>query len=118
MLHGTAPDALYPGTSATVTFEVDNPGSGNQYLNTIHLVSVDAYPTEQDRMDHTNAIASCGGPNSTSSDFQMDDVTVGHDYAPGNGQAVTPTGTLQMNDLNAPQDSCKGAFLELNLTSN
>jgi hypothetical protein len=118
VLHGSAAGPLYPGQSSTVTFTVDNPGSGNQYLNTIHLVSVAAYPTASDRTNHTNAIATCGGPNSASSDFQMADVTVGHDYAPGNGQAVTPTGTLVMNDLNASQDTCKNAFLELTLTSN
>jgi hypothetical protein len=118
VLHGSAAGAVYPGTSSTVTFTVDNPSTGHQFLNTIHLVSVDAYPTATDRTNHTNAILTCGGANSASSDFQMADVAVNHDYAAGNGQSVTPTGTLQMNNLNASQDTCKNAFLELNLTSN
>jgi hypothetical protein len=117
VLHGTSASTLYPGTSSVVTFTADNPGSGNQLLNTIHLVSVVAYPTAPDRTAQTNAIATCGGANSASSDFQMTDVVVNHDYAPGSGQAVTPTGTLNMNNLNAPQDTCKGAFLTLNLTN-
>ena len=33
---------LYPGTSNTVTFTVDNPSPGHQYLNTITLASVHA----------------------------------------------------------------------------
>jgi hypothetical protein len=118
VLHGSAPANLYPGTSDTVTFTVDNPSTGHQYLNTIHLVSVQAYPTATDRTNGTAEILTCGGPNSASSDFQMADVPVNHDYASGSGQAVTPTGTLQMNNLNASQDTCKNAFLKLNLTSN
>jgi hypothetical protein len=118
VLHGSAPANLYPGTSATVTFTADNPSTGHQFLNTIHLVSVVAYPTSLDRTNNTNAIATCGGLNSATSDFQMADVPVNHDYATGSGQAVTPTGTLVMNNLNASQDTCKNALLKLNLTSN
>lgn len=129
VLHGSATDPLYPGTSSDVTFTVDNPGNGQQYLATIHLASVDAcsvawdYSSPLGPQCGANApggggdIASCGGLNSTSSDFQMDDVTVNHDYAPGSGWSVTPLGSLHMNDLSTPQDSCKGAFLNLNLTS-
>jgi hypothetical protein len=118
VLHGSAPANLYPGTTDTVTFTADNPSTGHQFLNTIHLVSVVAYPTSLDRTNNTNAIATCGGLNSATSDFQMADVPVNHDYATGSGQAVTPTGTLVMNNLNASQDTCKNALLKLNLTSN
>jgi hypothetical protein len=123
VLHGTTDSALYPGTNSTVTFTVDNNGSGNQNLSTIHLDSITAYPTEQDRTDGTNAIAGCGSiddgsvANAQTSDFYMADVTVGNDYAPGSDQAVTPTGTLVMNDLASSQDDCKNAFLKLNLSS-
>src|SRR3954449_10482297 len=48
-LHGRATPTLYPGQSSPVTLTVDNNGSGNQFLDTIHLVSVDAYPTAADR---------------------------------------------------------------------
>ena len=127
VLHGTSGSTLYPGTSSVVTFTVDNPGSGNQYLAKIHLVQVDSCTVA---WDYTNPAAptcnggaafagnlACGGTNSASNDFQMADVTVNHDYAPGSGQAVTPTGTLQMNDLNSSQDACKNANLVLELTS-
>lgn len=99
-------NALVPGTSATVTFTVDNPSSGHQLLNTIHLASV------------TSNKAGC---DSTSQPtwITMPDVVVNHDYAPGSGQAVTPTGTITFNDDSAnPQDACKGATLTFNYTSN
>lgn len=124
VLNGTTDSTLYPGTSTTVTFTVDNNGSGNQNLAKIHLDSITAYPTAQDRTDGTSAIAGCGSvddgsvANAQTSDFYMADVTVGHDYAPGSDQSVTPAGTLVMNDLNSSQDACKSAFLKLNLSSN
>jgi hypothetical protein len=117
VIHGNVANALYPGTSESVALTVDNPSTGHEYLGTIHLVSVDAYPTAADRTAQTNAISGCGGPNGATSDFQMADVSVGQDYAPGDGQAA-PSGTLQMNNLNASQNACKNAFLTLNFTSN
>src|SRR3954449_13326752 len=39
-LHATTSPSLYPGSSATVTFTVDNPSPGHQYVTTIHLGSV------------------------------------------------------------------------------
>src|SRR5579863_10185497 len=41
-IHGTSASTLYPGTSSTVSFTVDNPSAGNQQLGTIHLASVKA----------------------------------------------------------------------------
>ena len=123
VLHGTAAGTAYPGQSQTVTFTVDNNGGGNQYLATIHLVSVGACATAWTYPGGTptcsgGAIATCGGANSGSTnDFQMADVTVNHDYAVGTGLTVTPTGTLVMNDLNASQNTCENAYLNLNLTS-
>jgi hypothetical protein len=122
VLHGTAAGNAYPGASQTVTFTVDNNGGGSEYLAKIHLVSADAcsvawtYPGGTPTCTGTT-IGTCGGTNSALHDFQMADVTVNHEFAPGTGQSVTPTGSLVMNDLNASQDTCQGAYLNLNLTS-
>jgi hypothetical protein len=101
-LHGTTSGTLYPGSSGTVSFTVDNPSNGNEYVGTIHLASV---------------TTDAGHSACVMSDFTMPDVTVNHDFAPGSGQAVTPTGTLTMAD-NGNQDACQGAPLTLHLTSN
>jgi hypothetical protein len=47
----------------------------------------------------------------------MPDVTVNQDFASGNGQSVTATGTLSMANTNSSQDGCKDAPLTLNLSS-
>ena len=47
----------------------------------------------------------------------MPDVVSGQEIATGNGQTVTATGTLTMNDLSTNQDSCKSANLLLNFTA-
>src|SRR5205807_1735106 len=41
-VHGSTAGTLYPGTSGTVSFTVDNPSSGHQQLATIHLSAVHA----------------------------------------------------------------------------
>jgi hypothetical protein len=126
VLHGTAAGLAYPGdgpTGQTVTFTVDNTGSASQNLAAIQLVSVQAcasawtYPGGVATCAPGDSLPSCGGLNSPTSDFQMADVTVGQDYAPGSGQSVTPTGKLIMNDLAASQDTCKNAYLNLVLSS-
>ena len=122
VLHGTAAGTAYPGQSQTVNFTVDNNGGGNQYLATIHLVSVQACATAWTYPSGTptcsgGAISTCGGANGSSHDFQMADVTVDNDFAPGTGETVTPTGSLVMNDLSASQNTCENAYLNLNLTS-
>jgi hypothetical protein len=92
-------NAFVPGSSAVVTFTVDNPSSGHQYLNKIHLSSV------------TSGNAGC---NSTAQPawLTMPDVTVALDYGPGSGQAVTPTGTITFNnDALVDQGACKLAAL-------
>lgn len=100
-LHGTADDTLYPGTNSPVHFTVDNDSPGHQYITTIKLDSVDV----------DEAHADC-----VTDDYTMDDVTVGEDFANGDGQAVTATGTLEMAN-NGDQDDCQGATLTLNLSS-
>src|SRR6266536_2513819 len=39
-LHGSVTSNLYPGTSSSVTFTVDNPSPGQERVGTIHLASV------------------------------------------------------------------------------
>lgn len=100
-----ADNALMPGTSATVTFTVDNPSSGQQYVNAISLASWTSNKTGCDSVTHSTWIT-------------MPDVSVAHDYAPSNGQTVTPTGTITFNDLAVDQSVCKGATLTFSYTSN
>ena len=108
-LHGAVASALFPGASSTVTFTVDNPSLGAEFVNTIHLASIapDA--------GHSGCSTTITGGNP---DFTMPDVTASQGFAPGNGQAVTATGTLTMRETGVNQDACQGATLTLNLTSN
>lgn len=108
-LKATVTGTLYPGSSSTVNFTVDNPSSGAQRVGTISLssISVDA--------GHSGCSTAISGGNP---DFTMPAVTVNKTFPPGNGQAVTQTGTLTMNDTGVNQDACQGATLTLNLTSN
>lgn len=52
VIHGTAATTLYPAASSTVTFTVDNPSPGHQYVNTISLASVTT--------DAAHTTAGCG----------------------------------------------------------
>ncbi len=107
-LHGTVASALYPGTSSTVTFTVDNPSAGAELVNTIHLESItpDA--------GHSGCSTVITGANP---DFTMPDVVANQSFPNGNGQAVTATGTLTMHETGVNQNACQGATLTLNLTS-
>ena len=108
-LHATISSNLYPGSSSPVTFTVDNPSSGSQRVGTITLssISVDS--------GHAACSTTIGGGNP---DFTMAAVTVNKTFGPGNGQSVTPSGTLAMNETGVNQDACQGATLTLNLTNN
>jgi hypothetical protein len=108
-LHATISSSLYPGSSSPVTFTVDNPSSGSQRVGTITLssISVDS--------GHTGCSTTISGGNP---DFTMPTVTVNKVFGPGNGQSVTPGGTLTMNETGVNQDACQGATLTLNLTNN
>ena len=97
--------ALLPGTSADVTFTVDNDSSGHQLLNTISLSSVTSNKAGCDSTTHPTW-------------FTMPNLVVNHDYAPGDGQAVSGTATITFNDVNAPQDDCKGAALTFHYSAN
>ena len=108
-LHGTVSSNLYPGTSSPVSFTVDNPSSGSERVGTISLasISVDA--------GHSTCSTTISGGNP---DFSMPAVTVNHTFGSGNGQSVTPTGTLTMNETGVNQDACQGATLTLHLANN
>jgi hypothetical protein len=108
-LHGNIASSLYPGSSSTVTFTVDNPSSGNQRVGTISLSGITA------DAGHSGCSTAISGGNP---DFTMAPITVNQVFGPGSGQAVTPTGTLTMNDTGVSQDACQGATLTLQLTSN
>lgn len=102
VLHGVAATTLYPGTSSTVTFTVDNASPGHQYVNVITLdsVSTDA--------GHSACVVG---------DFTMPPVTAAQDV-PSGGTAITATGTITMANTTVSQDACKGAPLTLHLSSN
>jgi hypothetical protein len=108
-LHATVTGSLYPGTSSPVSFTVDNPSTGSQRIGTISLssITVDAAHSE------CSTVISGGNP-----DFTMAAVAVNHSFPTGNGQAVTPNGTLTMNETGVSQDKCQGATLTLHLTDN
>jgi hypothetical protein len=127
-LHGASASTLYPGVSSTVSFTVDNPSSGHQLLGTIHLASVKACVGASSSWNGSacsnsgTEATTCesvetGATDGNTANFWMPDVVSAQDFAAGNGQAVTATGSLKMNDLNSSQDACKNANLTLNFTS-
>ena len=127
-IHGTSGTTLYPGVQSTVSFTVDNPSPGRQQLGTIHLASVKACVGAGSSWNGSSCTAggveatTCesvetGGSDTNTANFWMADVVSGQDFGNGNGQAVTATGTLKMNDLNSSQNSCQNANLTLNFTA-
>jgi hypothetical protein len=108
-LHATVSSTLYPGASSPVTFTVDNPSSGAQRVGSISLqsITVDA--------GHATCSTVLTGEKP---DFTMAAVAVNKTFPSGNAQAVTPTGTLAMNDTGVNQDACQGATLTLHLINN
>ena len=108
-LHATVSSSLYPGTSSPVSFTVDNPSSGSQRVGTITLssITVDA--------GHSTCSTTISGGNP---DFSMPAVAVNKVFPAGNGQSVTPTGSLTMNETGVNQDACQGATVTLHLTNN
>ncbi len=108
-LKGTVSGNLYPGASSQVSFTVDNPSTGAQRVGTITLtgITVDA--------GHSTCSTTISGGNP---DFSMPAVAVNATFPSGNGQAVTPKGTLTMNDTGVSQNACQGAELTLALSSN
>ncbi|HEX6666299.1 MAG TPA: hypothetical protein VF081_06870 [Solirubrobacterales bacterium] len=109
VLKGTVTGNLYPGSSSPVTLTVDNPSSGKQRVGTISLEKI----TPDAGHASCSVLISGGNP-----DFTMADVVVNKVFGPGNAQAVTPGGTLAMNDTGVSQDACQGATLTLTLKNN
>jgi hypothetical protein len=108
-IKATVGSTLYPTSAATVTFTVDNPSPAAQRVGTISLTEV------KPDAGHSGCSTVITGGNP---DFAMPAVTVNKTFPQGNGQAVTPTGTLTMNDTGVSQDACQGATLTLKLASN
>lgn len=108
-LHATVSSNLYPGTSSPVSFTVDNPSSGSQRVGTITLSSVTVDTA------HSTCSTTISGGNP---DFSMPAVAVNKVFAAGNGQSVTQTGSLTMNETGVNQDACQGATVTLHLTNN
>jgi hypothetical protein len=108
-LKGTVTGNLYPGSSSPVSLTVDNPSSGSQRVGTVSLEKITA------DAGHSGCSVVITGGNP---DFTMADVVVNKTFASGNGQAVTPGGTLTMNDTGISQNACQGATLTLTLKSN
>ncbi len=125
-LAGTITGTLYPaGSPASVSVLVTNNGSGSQYVNTVHLASI--------QIDHSSATyIGASGPQQTAWDacdvttsggnaaFTMADINVGLTLTKSgtNGDNATVNGSLQMNDTGVSQNNCQGAPLQLNFTSN
>jgi hypothetical protein len=109
VIKGTVTGNLYPGVSSPVTLTVDNPSTGKQRVGTITLEKITA-----DAGHSTCSVATSGG----NPDFTMADIVVNKVFSPGNAQAVTPNGSLTMNDTGVSQDACQGATLTLALKSN
>jgi len=108
-LKGTVTGNLYPGSSSQVSFTVDNPSGGAQRVGTISLTGITV-----DAGHSTCSVVITGG----NPDFTMPAVAVNATFPPGNGQTVTPKGTLTMNDTGLNQNACQGAELTLALASN
>lgn len=108
-LKATVTGSLYPGTASPVTFTVDNPSTGKQRVGTISLESI----TPDAGHSTCSTVITGGNP-----DFTMVDVAVNKVYGPGNAQAVTPAGSLTMNETGVSQNACQGATLTLTLKSN
>lgn len=108
-LHATISSSLFPGSSSPVTLTVDNPSSGVQRVGTVSLSSISVDGA------HSGCSTTISGGNP---DFTMAAVPVNQVFPPGNGQSVSATGTLAMNETGANQDACQGATLTLHLTNN
>src|SRR5262245_28308525 len=97
VIKGTVTGNLYPGTSSPVSLTIDNGSSGKQRVGTISLEKITA-----DAGHSSCSVVTTGG----NPDFTMAEIVVNKVFGPGNGQAVTPSGTLAMNETGVNQDAC------------
>jgi hypothetical protein len=135
-LHGATIGTLYPGTTVSISFTVDNPSTGHQQLGTIYLAGVKACTGASSSWDPSLNGGSGGCSNSgteqtgcesvdpgnagdaNASNFYLADVTENQDIAgSSSGVSATNGGTLKMNNLSSAQDSCKNANLYLQLAT-
>jgi hypothetical protein len=100
-------NTLMPGTSATVTFTVDNNSSGQQQLGTISLASW----TSGSPSTCSSAVTGESGW------FTMTPDAVNQDYAPGTGQTVPGSSVITFNDLAMAQNACAGQTLTFTYAS-
>jgi len=135
-LHGSTAGTLYPGSTVSISFTVDNPGGGTERLGTIYLAGVKACTGASSFWDPSLNGGAGGCSNSgteqtgcesvdpgnaadaNASNFYMADVAENQDLA-GNASGVSATngGTVKMNNLSSSQDSCKNANLYLQLAT-
>jgi hypothetical protein len=135
-LHGSTSGTLYPGSTVSISFTVDNPGGGTERLGTIYLAGVKACTGAGSSWDPSLNSGAGGCSNSgteqtgcesvdpgnaadaNASNFYMADVAENQDLA-GNtsGVGATNGGTVKMNNLSSSQDSCKNANLYLQLAT-
>ena len=135
-LHGSTTGTLYPGSTVSISFTVDNPGGGTERLGTIYLAGVKACTGASSAWDPSLNGGAGGCSNSgteqtgcesvdpgnvadaNASNFYMADVAENQDLA-GNATGVSATngGTVKMNNLSSSQDSCKNANLYLQLAT-
>jgi hypothetical protein len=126
-VNGTVSGTLYPGTSSTVNFTVNKPSSGHQRLGTVSLTGVHACTgtgyswngtsCTNSGIEQTTCESYDTNASSTIDNFSMQNVVFNQDFAPGDNQAVTATGTFTMNDLNSSQSAYENAKLTLSLTA-
>jgi hypothetical protein len=110
-----ATGGIVPGGPASdVAFTVDNAGTGNQLVDTIHLESVQAF---SDAL-HAVEITGTGAGECDTSHFSVPDVTATQNVASGTGIAITAHGSLTFADSGINQDTCKLAYLLLTFSSN
>ena len=106
---------LVPGGSpATVSFTVNNSGSGNQYVNTVSLTGVQAFSDSA----HTINITGTGAGQCDTSQVSMATVTEGQDVPSGGPTTLGTNGSLVFHDSGSNQDGCKGAYLVASFNSN
>ena len=98
---GSFTTGIYPGGTKTVSFTATNPNPGTVRVGTVTLASVTTTPS------------SCAA-----ADFTMPDVAENADVPTGGPTALPTNGTLTFANTSSNQDTCKGATIQLNLTSN
>jgi hypothetical protein len=96
------------GLPAAIAFSVGNTGQASQHVDTIHLVSVEAFTDAA----HTATAAGCD-----TSYFSVADVTA-NQTVPTGTTAITAPGSLVFTDSGTSQDACKLAYLLLTFSSN